>query len=545
MKSLRLPIAAGLTGLVALWLFFWPRDGAALNPNHDCSTCHNLHNSPGQTLTSDVVVEDLCLSCHGAAGSSSLKAEIHKNKPSSDYAAFTMTCIDCHDPHDHQPNWMGGTNLSQIGVLDPGTGLAKIQTPNSGLRDVVFESRGSDAGGATLYSFADNDEDGNGVYDGVCEVCHTLTIDHRNNSSGGHAHYTGQNCIACHPHDGYFIGSGGGCTSCHDGNPGGRRNVVSEFSLTSHHVAAGTVTDDDCGVCHYEAQGDHMDGNVDLLNPDTGARLTPFTSFSRNRSSDALESAVVDVQNNLCMTCHDSDGATATNFSGDALRPFSSGTRNVPNVFGQFDDTANAYHHAVRAAGTNTYCNTATMEPPWNQGDHDEISCFDCHATSGHGGANQRMLLDPIDLDTMEATTDKADLPSGMGLTVEAFCTRCHKASEYVVGDSNSKFEYHGANQNQHRAAGGNDLGCLGCHGGVVNLGGNVNGSARGNIHGGNHNWAADSWADGASSQFFMVGGWNSGWDFNTSAGKNGCGGGTCNHPGSTKRDTPGKEYTN
>lgn len=516
----------------------WPGSTEALNPDHGtCSICHSLHNSPGQTLTNDAVVEVLCLSCHGPAGAATKKAEVHKNKDGSSYS-FYMTCPDCHDPHDHRGNWLSGMNLAQVGKNLDGTGNAMIPTPNSGDRDVVFESRGTDAGGPSLHSFADNDEDGNTIYDGACEVCHTLALNHRNNSSGNHAHYTGTNCIACHPHDGFFQGSGGGCTACHSSGQGGRRAVIGEFSLTSHHVMGGAVTDDDCGVCHYEAQGDHMDGNVDLLNPDTGSRLTPFAAFSRNTASDALESWVTDVQNNLCLKCHDADGATATNFSGNPLQPFSSADRDVPNVFTQFD-TGNSYHHAVRGPGNNPYCNINTMEPPWNQGDHDMISCFDCHEAGGHGSSNQRMLRNAIDLVTMENATVKEDLPAGMGVTVEAFCIRCHKSLEYVGGGSNSIFEFHGANQNQHQGGASNELGCMGCHGGIVNMWHSKqgvpmpNGYGRGNIHGGSFTWTADSFADGTATEHFMLGGWISGWQTIGAMGY--CRGGDCNHSNSSK----------
>lgn len=286
----------------------------------------------------------------------------------------------------------------------------------------------------------------------------------------------------------------------------------------------------------------HWNNAVDLRDPDTGGAITSFAQFSRDTASSTLETWVTNVQNNLCLKCHDADGATASNFSGDPMRPFSSGARDVPNVYAQFD-TANAYHHAVRGTVGNPFCNSATLEAPWDSGGPHVISCFDCHGTSGHGGSNQRMLRTSIDLDTMEATIDKASLPAGMGLTVETFCTLCHKSTEYVDGSANSKFEYHGGNMSQHSGA-SNELGCLGCHGGIVNLSEVTNGAARGNLHGGNYTWPSGTWSVGASSQFFMVGGWISGWKPNTSAGNNGCGGGSCNHPGSTKRNEPGKEYT-
>jgi predicted CXXCH cytochrome family protein len=551
----------------------WPGSAAALNPNHgNCSICHSLHGAPGQKLTSDAVVEVLCLSCHGPVGAASLKAEVHKNKPSSSYAPFTMTCTDCHDPHDNRQNWLSGTNLKQVGKNISGSSDARISTPNSGIRDVVFESRGTDAGGPSLHSFADNDQDGNGNFDGACEVCHTLAANHRNNSSGNHAHYTGQTCTQCHDHTNYFNGAGGGCTGCHgspqdkgDGGPT-RRAITGEFSLTSHHVLGGAVSDDDCGVCHYEAVDGayHQNNQVDLRNPDNASvgAIISFAQFSRNTGTDVLESWVTNVQNNFCLKCHDADGATATNFSGNPLRPFSASDRDVPNVFAQFSPT-NSYHHAVRGAGSNPYCipsasngNQITMELPWNQNaTHDVISCFDCHGASGHGSANQRMLRTSIDLNGLEAAGAASDIgliPVSVRTAVETFCTRCHKASVYVSSTDSqaagSIFEYHGASQNQHRAAGGNEMGCIGCHGGIVQFDGglptNGNGAARGNLHGGNFVWGPGTFSAGVTTQHFMVGGWISGWYTFVDKGNpmGGCGGGDCNHTG--RSNAEGKSYT-
>lgn len=518
----------------------------AMNPLHpSCSGCHSLHSAPGQSISNEAVVEVLCLTCHGPAGTATT-VEVHSNKDGSSYSAFSMTCIDCHNPHDNILNHLGGTNLGQVGRQYSGDSYARIATPNSGDKYVVFESRGTDAGGPSLHSFADGDS----TYDGVCEVCHTQVSNHRNNSSGDHSHYAGTNCTACHTHDNKFLGAGGGCTACHGSSQNGRRAVVGEFSLSSHHVAAGAVSDDDCAVCHYEAQANHGDGNVDLLDPDTGNPITPFTAFSRNTASDSLESWVTNVQDNHCFKCHDSDGATVTNTSGNALRPFTSGGRDVPDVYSQFA-TSNNYHHAVRGTVSNQYCvptgingNNITMEPPWNQtSSHDVISCFDCHDASGHGSANQRMLRTYIDLDTMETGTQSTTI----GQQVEDFCTLCHKATVYVNGGDpellGSIFESHPSGVGNHGASAGNELGCMGCHAGIVDLCGGMppggNGAARGNIHGGSFVWPTGTFSTGAASQYFMVGGYLSGWMITGAIGE--CGGGSCGHRGGIKKS--GKTY--
>ena len=173
----------------------------ALNPNHKCTFCHNLHN--GAVIPT--AVETLCLSCHGAAGLSVLKAAVHTNKTRSNYPAFRISCMGCHNPHSDSQNWMGGTNRKLVGRKLDATGLTKIQTPNSGVRDVVFESRGTTVGEPALHSFADSDADRNGYYDGICETCHTQTGHHRNNAADP-SHNAGKTCTAsCHPHTRGFL----------------------------------------------------------------------------------------------------------------------------------------------------------------------------------------------------------------------------------------------------------------------------------------------------------------------------------------------------
>lgn len=193
---------------VAAVLLCFPGRIDALNPSHgNCSICHSVHGSPGQSLTDNAVVEVLCLSCHGPTGTAAKKADVHINKSGSSYPPFRMTCMDCHNPHDGMSNRFGGINLRMVGRNVDGSGDAMIVTPNSGNRYVVFEKRGANAPApynSSLYSFADGDQDGDGYKDGICEACHTATRFHTNNNFKK-SHNVGNNCIACHPHDGYFL----------------------------------------------------------------------------------------------------------------------------------------------------------------------------------------------------------------------------------------------------------------------------------------------------------------------------------------------------
>lgn len=177
---------------------------------HQCSYCHTLHGgSGGPALLNAADVEVLCQTCHGAAGTSTMKAEVHKETRRSSYPAFWVTCIECHVPHSSLLNWLGGQNIRLTGVDAEGTGIASVISPTGeGVRYMAFESRGSDAGQPSLHSFADGDEDGNGYYDGACETCHTQTGHHRNNDDfpgeADHTHKLARTCTVCHGHDNFF-----------------------------------------------------------------------------------------------------------------------------------------------------------------------------------------------------------------------------------------------------------------------------------------------------------------------------------------------------
>lgn len=189
----------------------------ALNPNHDCSFCHGLHQAAGTRLTREADVEVLCLTCHGPAGISTFKADVHTNGRNSQYPPFRISCMTCHNPHDDRANRLGphfhdrenidvdGINIKLVGRRLDASREAAILTPNSGIRKVVFEFRGREIDDVETHSFADDDEDNDGIWDGACEVCHTLTKHHRNNESGGHSHNRGRSCTNCHAHVDNFI----------------------------------------------------------------------------------------------------------------------------------------------------------------------------------------------------------------------------------------------------------------------------------------------------------------------------------------------------
>ena len=478
--------------------------------NVTCTDCHSAHS--GGYVKRGELQSTLCKTCHNPLGVASDKSDVN-NHP-VDGGATIIDCGSCHEVHAVDPNvndpHSGGQTAPNLSLFRSNTSkyVAGASEP------AVFQQRPA--------HFAFNEA--SPPWSGACQTCHSSTTEHSNDSSVVHDHHISEDCTTCHAHTGGFASSG--CTGCHgeaqdegDGGPT-RRAVVGEFGLSSHHVAGGAVTDDDCGVCHYESVDNayHKNNIVDLRDPDDGtvSTLISFAQFSRNTSTDVLESWVTDVQNNFCMKCHDTDGATATAFN-TALQPFSSNTRDAPNILDQFD-TANTFFHPVRGDANNSFCNSTTMAAPWNQGDHDQISCFDCHAVNGHGGDNNFNLRTQI-----TGTTDAAG--------ILAFCTTCHKVGSYSSGNTGSDFADH--SRGQHRD---NAYSCRGCHAGQVDddqdaLSDNGGRFPQIMIHGGSFTWDSESETPGVATDTFMFGGWLGGLDPVTRD----CFGGNCSHTTGSK----------
>jgi predicted CXXCH cytochrome family protein len=178
-------------------------DVVLFNTNHDCSFCHGVHGTSTQLLKVTTTVEALCMSCHGPTGTSSLKAEVHTNDPTGNSCcgAFRVTCLDCHEPHSNQEN-----HLSQPGAERYNLKLVRdsVVSPSSGTRRaIVFESRGPEFSQPSLYSFCDDDEDNNSVWDQVCDVCHEDPDLRRHHFDGtANHHQNGATCTksGCHVH---------------------------------------------------------------------------------------------------------------------------------------------------------------------------------------------------------------------------------------------------------------------------------------------------------------------------------------------------------
>ncbi len=421
------------------WALDNPHNQAAVG----CPACH-LTRTPApvwSTSAPDPLDPDtvslnnrLCWSCHAQDEGVLRRVRTHSLAAMSGSSGFSQECIACHEPHvQSQARVFGSESYLVSGtitaVATDGIRAAGLAMPPGAYRDyllVTDVARPTSTyrirwnAGDTISVYGDLDPervrvgdtfavtygklvratvggtpvrlfarsgvrslaDGDATYDGICEVCHTQTAYHRNNNSGEHDHFAGQQCTLCHQHDNGFApnaSSMADCVACHNRTRGARRQVVDadadgtgaggDFLLTSHHVypASGTLTNNDCSTCHDTSE--HGSGLIMLRDADTGT-LYPF-----NPDQPVTAEA-------FCLSCHDANGA-----DGD-VSPFSDG-----RVLGP---TGVANQEPYRAAAE-VALNWSRSFGHRQQG----LTCLGdgspgsgCHA-SGHGSSNAALLAKP------------------------------------------------------------------------------------------------------------------------------------------------------
>jgi predicted CxxxxCH...CXXCH cytochrome family protein len=136
-----------------------------------------------------------CDSCHTTNGSGVFKAQSSARLDlltHSSFSHYTTTmaskCTVCHDPHSN--------SLYMIASKIKGVVIKPLTNISSGFIATV--------------------PDANGVYNGLCQVCHTRTNHYKKNAVGD-GHNGGKNCLTCHSHRGpdYAFSGSGTCNSCH------------------------------------------------------------------------------------------------------------------------------------------------------------------------------------------------------------------------------------------------------------------------------------------------------------------------------------------
>ncbi len=432
----------------------------------NCTSCHDIHNGLPSLLIphtsiypDDTPANALCWSCHNDLIAPFQNTHSSSNT-SAQYGSWSVECRTCHDPHVQDqwaaygpaslldsgnsdaidafsltslgagwspnefavllviPNLNATTQsyritgntadtLTVAGPMDLGNitagdpfGIAygkliegSIPTPNSGSKENrFFRPVGPN-------SFADGDA----VYDGVCEVCHTQTVYHRNDDSGGnHTHNVGVTCTSCHQHINGFMGMGSGahtthvtaqygprldCVDCHGGNQ-------PPMLADGVGLAATTV----CDNCH-SANGV---ANAKIYWPNPGSSEGSAGSW-----------AIVAGLESFCGSCHDSDpGNTAQDGSGT----------DAPNVMG--DNATFGFYRTGHGLAAGNYARLSWQEAAQAGNPAASRNCGDCHQlTSQHFNNGASRLKTGFENDATNTNCINCHLPGTADAPPDFFTT--------------------------------------------------------------------------------------------------------------------------
>ncbi len=372
------------------------------------------------TLVSQVIAGDgyLLRRTHDASGCGGPNSACHNLQ---DHQG--QDCLTCHTSHET-------TNIYLI--------KETISTPNSGDKPVVFKTLGIGdpyndpdpvPGDPTSGVMADGSD---GVFTGVCEVCHTSTNHHRNDGSQlPDSHNDALMCTDCHLHTEGFKGgesSGGMNCSCHS-------EIFTAMSTgTSYHHTLTTDAPDygaaSCLWCHV----DHDIFRPDL-NPGIGARGSNLRSEYGNTpvQGDATVLANSDYSSSgaggVCISCHNANCLACHSIHVPAKSA-------SPNAFNHEWIVKTEYDAATT---THNYGVPTTFS---SDGSVFQANCVKCHndnmTRSYQNSTNAFSLHDsPYD-----------NILSALGIGVpndpmeEDFCYECHDAG--TNPNSGSNLDYYG-----------------------------------------------------------------------------------------------------
>jgi hypothetical protein len=230
------------------------------------------------------------------------------------------------------------------------------------------------------------------------------------------------------------------------------------FSGANRHVECV-----DCHNPHKAISGPHQQTTNDIGGPLLGAwGVEPVNggpwSVTSNFSAVDFISIPSSKEYQLCLKCH-------SYFAFGNTPP--TGTTDIAREI----NPANASYHPLEdTISTNSYTSASqtngfieTMEPPWDNGRHDLMTCSDCHTSDnsidpkGPHGSNQPYIL--------------FDSPA---VTEKTFCTKCHKATVYAplidpgLSETGSRFDSQTTGSSEashyyHVTVRG--FGCRQCHG--------------------------------------------------------------------------------
>ena len=432
----------------------------------NCSDCHS-HGSWSPTRAELITA---CQVCHSALNEASGKLMFENHlTPGRNPDIDVVACGFCHELHTP-----GGANTTES--FNVVTGVTQLN--KSFLRANVDKYVSTASPPAYLHTDQPLREAGNPNGDpealavtpdravegglevtasptdqqatGYCQVCHTLTKNHRSTnlaggtpsdqSHDGESNNSGlgteTNCGTCHQHKSNFAGIGGSatCESCHSseqpttGAPT-RPIITTQFDRLSSHIGGGgpggssLAVQEDCMVCHE--QGDHQQKTVGVWNVDDG--ITFYTQTDDTTVVPTTSTGQGEIFAPGCLSCHDTNGASSLPaYAGDPagqtdMSPFNATSLAPPPII---DSVlwSNASHNRLTASN------------PTGPFGANPVTCVGdgangCHA-SGHG-------TDSLSLLANAASPNPA---VGAAVNLTDFCFNCHDSNGPSSKDIQAQF---------------------------------------------------------------------------------------------------------
>lgn len=203
---------------------------------------------------------------------------------------------------------------------------------------VTIPAGGSSAVRFFRYTGSKSFADGDGTYDGICEVCHTQTTYHKS-SGGGGAHNAATKCTTCHSHVNGFSHAGGSGSSC--GTASTCHGL--QGSHPTHVGGTGMQLALACSACHNPTSIPLFADNQNLANT-TACNTCHSPGGTYNGVSDTnigaknnwtagvyTDNLLRSGKEKWCASCHDESpsvigGVSAPNVVGNESGSFTYGT---------------------------------------------------------------------------------------------------------------------------------------------------------------------------------------------------------------------------
>ncbi|HUU44425.1 MAG TPA: hypothetical protein VM118_01725, partial [Acidobacteriota bacterium] len=417
------PPAGQVTGTYDLYFYVEDNEGAAATDDY-------VNNPDELTVTATVIAGDgnLLRRTNDAANCGGAANACHDI---SDHQS--QDCLVCHTPHATANIYL---------VRDT------IQTPNSGAKEVVFKTLGiadpyNDpdpvAGDPNSGAMADAAD---GVYTGVCEVCHTTTAHHRNNASTPPgAHYDVRICTTCHSHAAGFPSGeseGGQSCSCHatilatmDSASTLYRHVLANDNADYSPGMVDMYTVKNCLTCHVDHDIFRPDLNVGVGQRAKNLRVDYATDPIQGDNAVLANSDYAATgEGGICLSCHTGtcDGCHS------ALARSSVAAVAAPATEEPIIHTFLSKSDYDAATTTHNYNVTSTYA---DDGSTFNANCIKCHRddmsrmfqssthTFSAHGSNYGLIL------------DSAGVASPADPLEEDFCFKCHSTTSNPNAGSN------------------------------------------------------------------------------------------------------------